>query len=120
VTPKVNFDIIGDLACRTWQITSLSITQPHTTRVYAPPYCQLTMILNTGNSSWHKMRHHLINDNGAKTNVQSRLWGEEHSKVMLRGLTRCSALMGCNAACVVCKIPCKSKVELAFYKLLWA
>ena len=38
VTPKVNSIITGILEGNTWQIASLSITQPHTTRVYTPPY----------------------------------------------------------------------------------
>ena len=35
---KANSVITGNLGRRTWQITSQSITQPHTTRVYALPY----------------------------------------------------------------------------------
>jgi hypothetical protein len=38
VTPKINSVITGDLEHRPWQTTILSTTQPHTTRVYAPPY----------------------------------------------------------------------------------
>ena len=37
-TPKVNSITTGNLEHRTWQITSPSITQPHTTGVYAPLY----------------------------------------------------------------------------------
>ncbi len=59
VMPKINSVITGNLERRTWQTTSLSTTQPHTTRVYAPPYWHLSTIRNTGNSSWHKIRHHL-------------------------------------------------------------
>ncbi len=36
--PKVNSITAGNLERRTWQITSPSITQPHTTGVYAPLY----------------------------------------------------------------------------------
>jgi hypothetical protein len=36
--PKANSVITGDLGRRTWQITSPSIIQPHTTNVYAQPY----------------------------------------------------------------------------------
>jgi len=38
VMPKANSVITGDLGRRTWQITSQSITQSQTTRVYALPY----------------------------------------------------------------------------------
>ena len=37
-TPKVNAITTGDLEQKTWQITSQSIPQQHTTRVCAPPY----------------------------------------------------------------------------------
>ncbi len=53
-TPKDNSIITGDLAHRTWQITSPSITPQHTTSLYSQQSSQQSMIQNTGNSSSHR------------------------------------------------------------------
>ncbi len=50
-TPKDNFAITGDLAHRTWQITSPSTTPPHTTSLYAQQFSHQPTIQNTVNSS---------------------------------------------------------------------
>jgi hypothetical protein len=50
-TPKDNSAITGDLAHRTWQITSPSTTPPHTTSLYAQQFSHQPTIQNTGNSS---------------------------------------------------------------------
>ncbi len=49
--PKDNSAITGDLAHRTWQITSPSTTPPHTTSLYAQQFSHQPTIQNTGNSS---------------------------------------------------------------------
>ncbi len=50
-TPKDNTVITGDLAHKTWQITSQSITPQHTTSLYAQQSSRQSTIQNTGNSS---------------------------------------------------------------------
>ncbi len=50
-TPKDNSVITGDLAHKTWQITSQSITLQHTTSLYAQQSSWQSTIQNTGNSS---------------------------------------------------------------------
>ncbi len=50
-TPEDNSAITGDLAHRTWQITSPSTTPPHTTSLYAQQFSHQPTIQNTGNSS---------------------------------------------------------------------
>ncbi len=50
-TPKDNSAITGDLAHRTWQITSPSTTPPHTTSLYAQQFSHQPTIQNTGISS---------------------------------------------------------------------
>ncbi len=50
-TPKDNSNITGDLAHKTWQITSQSITPQHTTSLYAQQSSWQSTIQNTGNSS---------------------------------------------------------------------
>ncbi len=50
-TPMDNSAITGDLAHRTWQITSPSTTPPHTTSLYAQQFSHQPTIQNTGNSS---------------------------------------------------------------------
>ncbi len=49
--PKDNSAITGDLAHKTWQITSPSTTPPHTTSRYAQQFSHQPTIQNTGNSS---------------------------------------------------------------------
>jgi hypothetical protein len=48
--PKVDSAITGDLAHKTWLVTSPSITLSHTTSPYIPQSSQLSMIPNKGNS----------------------------------------------------------------------
>ncbi len=50
-TPKDNSAITGDLAHRTWQITSPSTTPPHTTSLYTQQFSHQPTIQNTRNSS---------------------------------------------------------------------
>jgi hypothetical protein len=50
-TPKDNSAITGDLAHRTWQITSPSTTPPHTTSLYAQQFSHQPTIQKTGKSS---------------------------------------------------------------------
>jgi hypothetical protein len=49
--PKDSSVITGDLAHKTWQITSPSITSQHTTSLYAQQSSRQSTIQNTGNSS---------------------------------------------------------------------
>jgi hypothetical protein len=50
-TTKDNSIITGDLAHKTWPITSPSITRQHTTSLYAKQSSRQSTIQNTGNSS---------------------------------------------------------------------
>jgi hypothetical protein len=64
--------ITGDLAHRTWQITSPSITLQHTTSLYTQQSSQQSTIQNTGNSSSHCWPYRQTNHRAATIGPPAR------------------------------------------------
>ncbi len=71
-TPKDNSVITGDLAHRTWQITSPSITPQHTTSLYAQQSSRQSTIQNTKNSSSHSWPYRQTNHQAATIGPSAR------------------------------------------------
>ncbi len=80
-TPKDNSAITGDLAHRTWQITTPSTTPPHTTSLYAQQFSHQPTIQNTGNSS---RTQETARNRRAQIITSEKKTSENHQKLLNR------------------------------------